>query len=157
MDLATTLCSLAGLEALETSDGKDISGLLRGGSGEVHRVGVTEFAWSKSVRQGNIRLVCYPPQMFPEQYPEGFGELYDLRADPWEMKNLYFDPAHAAKVRELERDLLDWLVSTTRPTTTLSLPNFDGPQFVTRYRNSVNADRKFNPDRLRDLRHRNYL
>jgi hypothetical protein len=34
---------------------------------------------------------------------------YDLAADPWEMKNLFFDPASAAKVAELRTNLLDWL------------------------------------------------
>ena len=32
-------------------------------------------------------------------------ELYDLRADPQEMKNVYGDPAYAAKVRELKAEL----------------------------------------------------
>ena len=40
---------------------------------------------------GQYRLVHYPPDLFPETHPSGFGELYDLAADPWEMKNLYFE------------------------------------------------------------------
>jgi hypothetical protein len=141
--------------------------LLDGESGEVHKIGVTEFAWSKSVRKGKYRFVYYPSEMFPERYPDGFGELYDLEADPWEMRNLYFDPDYAAVVQELKGDLLEWLITTTRPATALGLDvppgeqvvkgfggvfhDADSDQVITRYHCSVNADGKFHPDRLRAL------
>ncbi|OPZ86279.1 MAG: Arylsulfatase [bacterium ADurb.Bin429] len=117
VDVSATLCALADLPALETSDGKDLSPLLRGEHAEMHRVGVTEFAWSKSIRKGNFRLVYYTPDYFPDEYPNGFGELYDLDADPWEMTNLFFDPAYAEVVHDLRKEMLDWLVTTTRPVT----------------------------------------
>ncbi|HET6429648.1 MAG TPA: hypothetical protein VFJ30_14620, partial [Phycisphaerae bacterium] len=63
----------------------------------------------------------------------------------------------ADKARELERDLLDWLVRTTRPTTILPGVHLEGPQAVTRYHNSVNADWKFHPDRILGARSRNYV
>jgi choline-sulfatase/uncharacterized sulfatase len=157
VDLASTVCALAGVDPLETSDGKDISHLLRGEAGEVRKVAVTEFAWSKSVRKGDFRLVYYPPDMFPEEYPDGFGELYDLKADPWEMRNLHFEPGYRGKVLELERDLLDWLVTTTRPATTLGLRLPQTGQTVTRYGCTANLDRKFHPGRLRTISHKHYL
>ena len=158
VDLSATVCALAGLDPMETSDGQDLSGLLRGEPGEVHRIGVTEFAWSKSVRKGKYRYVYYPPEMFPDDYPDGgFGELYDLEADPWEMRNLYVDAAHADVLGELQRDLLDWLVTTTRPATVLGVDTFGGDQAVTRFRCSVNADGKFHPERIRRARTRNYV
>ena len=74
------------------------------------------------------------------------------------MTNLYFDPAHASVVRELERDLLDWIVTTTRPATALGVPGGRrGPQVITRYNNPVNADGKFHPDRLKDAAAGNYI
>ena len=156
VDFANTLCALAGLDPLETADGQDISPLLRGEPGDPSRLGVTEFAWSRSVRKGNWRLVYYPPEMFPDEYPDGFGELYDLEADPWEMTNLYFRSEHAATVRELERDLLDWLVTTTRPATVLGFRPYVSPQAATRYGHSVNADGRTHPARIRPLRGGNY-
>jgi len=42
-------------------------------------------------------------------YPGNGGELYDLRNDPGEWRNLYRDPAHAGTVRELQGALLEWL------------------------------------------------
>lgn len=36
-------------------------------------------------------------------------ELYDLKADPWELKNLVGDPAHTAKLTALRADLDNWM------------------------------------------------
>jgi len=157
VDVSATLCALAELEPLGTSDGRDLSHLLAGKGGAVHEVGVTEFAWSKSVRKGRWRYVHYPVEMFAEEYPDGFGELYDLDADPWEMKNLYFDPDCAATVAEMQRALTDWLITTTRPATILPHVSFAGPQAVTRYRNTTYPDGKVSPDQLRRASNKNYL
>jgi len=157
VDLSVTLCRLAGLPVLETSDGVDLSPLLAGGSGQVRRLAVTEFAWSKAVRKGDWRLVYYPPEMFAEEYPSGFGELYDLAADPWEMRNLYFEPDRAEIVRELERDLLDWLVTTTRPCTTLGMDLPRGDQTITRFGRTMLTDLKIPPRAVGERTIPNYL
>jgi choline-sulfatase/uncharacterized sulfatase len=144
VDMSTTLCSLAGLEPMVTSDGNDLSHLLRGGSEPVKQLGVTEFAWSKSVRKGRYRYVHYPPEMFPEEYPDGFGELYDLEADPWEMENLYFEPEHQGVVQELRADLLNWLLTTTR-VRTMQRIQVKGRWTGTRYKQTYEPDGKFLP------------
>src|SRR5262249_43680112 len=36
-------------------------------------------------------------------------ELYDLKADPWELKTLAADPAHTATLTKLRADLDDWM------------------------------------------------
>jgi choline-sulfatase/uncharacterized sulfatase len=145
VDVAPTLCALAGLEPLQTADGLDLSAMLQGGRGDPQRVGVTEFAWSRSIRQGPWRLVMYPTVMFAEEYPEGFGELYNLEEDPWEMHNRYFEPRQAELVHRLERAWMDWRVTRTRPaiihgSTALEPP--PGPQARTEYQHTVNADGK---------------
>ncbi len=153
VDIPSTLCSLAEIRPMSTADGKDLSGLLAGGSDPVHDIAVTEFAWSKSVRKGRYRLVWYPRERFPNDYPDGFGELYNLEADPWEMSNLYFQPEHQDKVREMQADLLDWLVTTTRPRTALPVKITDddrlNPNVTVRYKCPIETDGKINPDRLR--------
>ena len=163
VDIANTLCALAGIDLLETSDGRDISPLLAGESVAADQIGVTEFAWSKSIRKGQYRLVHYPRAMFPEEYPAGFGELYDLKDDPWEMRNLYFEPEHQAMAQELRSDLLEWLITSTRPGTVsgansarFGSPTLN-PQRLQRYQTVVNHDGKINPRRLRDLKNKNYL
>jgi len=159
VDIPATLCALAGVARMETGDGRDISAMLLGQSGDPRRPGVTEFAFSRSVRLGKWRLVWYPRQMFCDECPEGFGELYDLEADPWEMRNLYFEPEHRATVNDLTGTLLDWLVTTTRPATVLGHQPYASDQAVTRYHNTVNADGKLSPARLKDLARQggNYL
>ena len=163
VDLPATFCSHAGLEPMETSDGKDLSHLLRGEAGPVHRVGVTEFAWSKSLRKGKHRFVHYPPEMFAQEYPHGFGELYDLEEDPWEMDNLYFDPGCRDLVEEMRLELLNWLVTTTRPATAHHAnsrsrhPAKASLQRRTRHGAFTNPDNKIHPDELRRIAGGNYL
>ena len=163
VDLAITLCGLAGLEPFETSDGEDLKPLLDGKHKELHKIGVTEMPWSKSVRKGKYRLVRYTEDMFEksvfgdEGYDEAFGELYDLEADPWEMKNLFFDPKYADVVEEINSDLLEWLITTTRPATVHPPVPLKGKQSRTEYRHSVNSDGKVDPDLMHKNTRRNYL
>ena len=127
----------------------------------MRRVAVTEFALSKSVRKGRYRYVHYPVGMFArfgaEWQERGFAELYDLEADPWEQENLALLPQHRATVEELRGELIDWLVTTTRPTTALRLPDQPNEQRIWRYHNPVNRDGKLNPRRFSELASLNYL
>lgn len=120
VDVAPTICSLLGLEPLYTADGQDLGPLLRGEAQarSQHRVTVTEFAWSKALRKGRWRLVWYPPGFFAREHAGSFGELYDLTADPFERRNLWRDGDYRDVVSELQQELLEWLVTTSRPRTT---------------------------------------
>ena len=163
VDIANTLCSLADIDLMETSDGQDISRLLAGEQRGEDRIGVTEFAWSKSVRKGQYRLVHYPQAFFPDEYPGGFGELYDLAADPWEMRNLYFESDYQEVVEDLRGELLEWLITSTRPRTVsgVNSSRFDSPdlnpQRIQRYQTAVNRDGKINPALLHSAKNKNYL
>jgi choline-sulfatase/uncharacterized sulfatase len=149
VDFATTISRLCGLDDFQTGDGLDISHLLAGQGGAVRELGVTEFPWSRSIRKGRYRYVHYQPEVFAAEYPEGFGELYDLQADPWEMRNLYFDASQQATVAQLRLDLLNWLLATTRPRTVHPFVRFDSRQGFSRYHNTVNADGKIHPNHIR--------
>jgi arylsulfatase A-like enzyme len=158
VDISTTLCALSGVAPMETADGVDISPLLAGGSGERHAAAGTEFAWSKSLRQGRYRYVHYPPQMFAEEHPDGFCELYDLEADPWEMHNLSRDPAYADTVAMMRHELLNWLITTARPATVHPCPVSSlNSQRRERYHHVVNADAKIAPTHLTLMAGANYL
>jgi arylsulfatase len=146
VDVSTTLCSLAGLDPLETSD-----------AGEVHRVGVTEFAWSKSIRKGHYRFVYYPREMFIDEYPQGFGELYDLQADPWEMKNLFFETAFQDIIHEMRHELTEWLITTSRPVTLWPAVPLASSQSRPRYNNFVYADGKTNLNQVWKKATKNYI
>ncbi len=162
VDISNTLCALADINLMETSDGQDISPQLRGEPGDAERSGLTQFAWSKSLRRGKHRLVHYPRAMFAEEHPSGFGELYDLEQDPWEMRNLYFDGDYRDLVDELRGELLERLITTTRPRTVsgVNSSRFGSPdmtdQRIQRYQTVVNRDGKIHPRRLRGA-NKNYL
>lgn len=111
----------------------------------------------KMTRKGDWRYVYYPREMFAKEYPDGFGELYNIATDPWEMENLYFEDSVAEKRGELERDLFDWLVTSTRVVGTNGIRNSDIPQAVTRYNVATNADGKIGPRQLGCIPYKNYL
>jgi choline-sulfatase/uncharacterized sulfatase len=157
VDVATTLPALAGLEPLLTGDGKDISGLLQGQAGEVRSLAVTEFAWSASIRQGKYRLVYYPREFFAQDYPDGFGELYNLQEDPWEMNNLYFQPEFREVVDRMFREYEDWKATSTRPKTLWPPMNQTGKQVRRRYTICSLKDGKISPDFIRNQASEYYL
>jgi choline-sulfatase/uncharacterized sulfatase len=157
VDLSATLCALCDVPTIETSDGKDISLLLNGGAGEVRDIAVTEFAWSKSVRKGDWRFVYYPSEMFKDEYPYGFGELYNIVDDPWEMNNRYFDEDQQGRVQEMRNDLLNWIITTTRPTSVHGADMKPGHQRKRRYHVTVNEDNKINPVLMKKMDFKNYL
>lgn len=114
------------LDEFATSDGKNMTPLLQGEDIELHRVGVTEHPWSKSVRKGPWRFVYYPRDMFGS---ETVGELYNLQNDPWEIHNLFYDKAYASVIEEMRGELLDWTIQSHRVVTAhppLPSPDADG-------------------------------
>ena len=144
VDLAPTLLHLAGLPAMRTADGRNLGDLLAGGNEPIREVAVTENPWSKSVCTQRWRYVHYPEEMFPGQ---DVGELYDLQNDPWEMRNLYHQPEHRDRVCEMRRRLLDWLITTTRPTT-FHPPLRPGPEAAD---HNLAEDGKSLPEDIREL------
>ncbi len=160
VDLAPTLCALAGIEELQTADGKDISSYLKGEDNlDSERLGLTEFAWSKSIRKGPWRFVFYPTAMFKKEYPNGFGELYNVDQDPWEMNNLYFDKKYADLVNQMNKECLEMLITTSRPAIihgSVVKEPADGPQVAKHYYHKVNWDNKIHHDRVAAAAHSAY-
>jgi arylsulfatase len=182
VDVTPTLCELAGISPLLTVDGGSLvsffnsTGALSdsekaswGKSATVPKItsetklykptaglGVTEFPWSLSIRQDNFRLVIYTINRFPE-YPEGFGELYNLESDPWEMNNLYFDQEHKQRVSAMTDRLLRWRLETTRIITALPWTVREEHEYYTRYHNSYTADGKIGSKEILESRKNNPL
>jgi len=124
LDIAPTIAALCGLPPMETTDGQDLTLLLKGEERPVREVAVTENPWSKAMRWGPWRFVHYQRQMFGEDV----GELYNLERDPDETRNLYHDPAQQATVQECRRLLLEWVIRTTRLVTAWPPPK--GTEFA---------------------------
>lgn len=120
VDLTPTLTSLAGLPEFDSADGLDITGLLTGRTDSVREVAVTENPWSKALVWGPWRYVHYQREMFGG---EDVGELYRIDRDSNEKSNLYYEDEYKTVVEECRRRLLEWLIKTTRVTTSHVAPH----------------------------------
>jgi arylsulfatase A-like enzyme len=149
VDLAPTITAVCGLPAMETVDGKDITALLRGDDQPVHEVAVTENAWSKAIRWDDWRLVHYQPALWDS------GELYNLRDDPDETRNLF--TARPDIVDEGRRRLLEWLIGSTRVTTVWPALDFSKSPYD--YRTAADGKESNTAGPALRLKHnqRNYL
>ena len=121
IDLGATFLGLAGLPPLPANQGRDLLPLARGDAGaEPQGWALCEYLNSghpydppvllTMLRRGPYKLVVQhgPPATDRPRT----GELYDLDADPDELRNRWDDPELATTRIELERLLLDVLVAT---------------------------------------------
>jgi arylsulfatase A-like enzyme len=110
IDFLPTVCALAGLEMPNWVDGMNIEKVLESDE-DIRDIAVTENPYTKTLHTKKYKYTQYIPDM---QNGEDFGELYDIENDPWELRNLYFEPAHQDTVNDLRYKLYCWLVRTTR-------------------------------------------
>lgn len=104
LDLYPTLLSLLGVTP-GASDGLDLSPLLAGTCQDVRDELFAEYhprqdhsLYNRSLITKDWRYTCYP------NHPE-WGELFDLRADPWEHHNLLGETDQQARSQALQRRL----------------------------------------------------
>jgi len=121
VDIAPTLLDLAGLPVPGDMQGTSFAPLLRGEIPDEWPTSMYYRYWMHRDRDHNIwahygirtrdyKLIYFyndplgaPGARGPADPPE--WELFDLRADPFEMNNVYSDARYAAVVGELEREL----------------------------------------------------
>jgi N-acetylglucosamine-6-sulfatase len=111
-DLAPTLIDLCGAEKLKGISGQSFKALLQGRTRGWRTSFLYEYNYEpqfpytpnvRGVRTDEWKLIRYP---HGDSSPDRFtAELYDLKNDPYELRNLANDPAYAKKRRELEREL----------------------------------------------------
>jgi arylsulfatase A-like enzyme len=100
IDVATTLLDFAGLTVPSEMQGRSWRPLLTGNRGEWRQAFFYEYFFERNfatptvlaVRTASAKLIKYPGH-------DDWSELFDLQADPYEMKNQANDPAHK-KLRE---------------------------------------------------------
>jgi arylsulfatase A-like enzyme len=93
LDLYPTLTDLCGLDIPNDLDGRSLAPVLTGKQRSVRDYIVTSLGRSTfCIRQGDMKLI---------RYYDGSEELYDLKGDPHEFRNLVNDPVHTKTLRKL--------------------------------------------------------
>ena len=94
MDLFPTFCDFGGATIPEAVEGKSLAPILHGKATKVRDVLYTGYRnCQRSVRDDRWKLIRYPLV--------DRTQLFNLKKDPHELKNLADQPRHAAKVTEL--------------------------------------------------------
>jgi arylsulfatase A-like enzyme len=107
VDVLPTIVGAAGLKPVTELPGLDLFGDGRHAASfcEFHDSGSPAYMW----RTKDWKLILYmacPLQEAMARFNQSRGELYDLREDPHEWKNLYAEPAHAPIREQLKTELL---------------------------------------------------
>lgn len=112
LDLATTFCTVAGIEPPETFQGHDLIALANGGPppralvfGSYH--GAQFGAYSQRMVRARAWKYIWNPT--------AEDELYDLAADPGELHNRAADPACSEILRTLRGELVAWMAAIKDP------------------------------------------
>ena len=93
-DIYPTICDLTGAKAPQDIDGKDLVPVMQGkAEGVRDTIFLGYKGFQRSVRRGQWKLIRYPEV--------NKTQLFDLAADPREIKDLAGDPAQAGRVKEL--------------------------------------------------------
>lgn len=109
IDLAPTLLELAGMDVPGAMQGRSLVQLLRGKRPAWRDSFLIEYYSDKvfprilqmgykAVRNGRWKYIRYPEL-------DGMDELYDLRTDPYEMKNLAGEPGAARALAGMKREM----------------------------------------------------
>lgn len=97
-DVYPTMCEFAGIPIPAGIDAKSLAPVITGKQPKVHDLLFTAYKnCQRSIRNERWKLICYP-QINKTQ-------LFDLQADPHEMKDLGVDPEFASKIKELTAQL----------------------------------------------------
>lgn len=107
IDLAPTIAALVGVRPRLGQDGRSLVPLLRGRSPRWRHDFLVEYLGTSQLRRdGSPPFLALRSQRFLYvEYRNGWRELYDLRRDPWELRNVAADPAYARVRRALRKRL----------------------------------------------------
>ena len=119
IDLAPTLLDLAGVESDWKFDGRSLRPLLAGDSPADWRSSFliqynTDTVFPRVRNMGYRALRTQRWKLIRYKYLDGMDELYDLLADPYEMRNVIAAPGSTAIVQQLNREL-DAMLTDDRP------------------------------------------
>ena len=105
VDAYRTALALAAVAPPQGTFGDDLAALARGEANGDDDAAFSELGSARMVRAGRWKYVHDPAFGGPR-------ELYDLEADPEELRNLVRDPAGQSAAEEMRIRMLDWLIAT---------------------------------------------
>jgi arylsulfatase A-like enzyme len=119
VDMAPTILDLCGAEPLKETHGKSWKRLVQGHADGWRKAWFYEYNYEKQFPYTpNVRGIRTDDWVYMH-YPHGDGkadrhkaELYNLKADPLELRNLAQDPNQAARIIEMRRELSRLMTET---------------------------------------------
>lgn len=112
LDLFATFLDAAGQPLPERCHGRSLRPIL---AGDPPPAGWPDSAFAEfhGSHMGlySMRLLTTPDHAYV-YHTNDIDELYDRRADPWQLDNLAQDPAHADTIARLRRRMVDWMAAT---------------------------------------------
>ena len=124
MDLLPTVCDLTGVPVPNGVDGLSLRPILNQRAPSVRESLVVEY-YGKQAWRVPIRMLRTPRWKYVRYVSYG-EELYDLSADPGELRNLVRDASVAPEMKRLARELDEWIRRTGDPFPTLSVTDRSG-------------------------------
>jgi arylsulfatase A-like enzyme len=116
-DLFPTVCDMTGVPIPETVEGKSLLPIIKGEQTKVRDSVFGAYREvQRMVRTERWKLIRYPRI--------NKSQLFDLKADPDELRDLSADPAQAERVKEMAGLLADWQKQLNDP---LTAPNRKAP------------------------------
>jgi N-acetylglucosamine-6-sulfatase len=114
IDIAPTVLEVAGVTPASTMDGKSLLELARNPQAPFRDALLYEYYWERNFPQTPTQHALRTDRYKYIRYHGLWDsdELYDLAADPHEVRNLARRPEHAQTVRDLNRRLFEVLAAT---------------------------------------------
>ncbi len=107
IDLAPTFLELAGVSVPKEMQGASWVPLLKGNARGWRDAFMFQYLFERNLPATPAMIAVRTPEAKLIEYPghTNWTELFDLQADPYEMKNLASDPDHAALLKKLKEEL----------------------------------------------------
>jgi arylsulfatase A-like enzyme len=119
VDLAPTLCELAGVKPLPKIHGRSMVKMINQGDDQWRKAWLYHYNYEKQfpytpnirgVRTDRWKLIRYPHgDGSPQRH---LSELYDIQNDPLETRNLINDPDQMSNIEQLSRQLAELMAAT---------------------------------------------
>jgi arylsulfatase A-like enzyme len=101
LDLFPTICDMNGVAIPDSVEGKSLAKIITGEQKKVRDDLYFNYRHlMRGMRDEQYHLICYPPI--------NHVQLFDLKNDPDELKNLAYDPKFAKRVEEMKTRTLAW-------------------------------------------------